>query len=341
MSEQILSEAEYDAITQAAAQWCMRLHEPDCSDAERLAFQQWHDADPLHAFEYEAMREIWEVADHLPHSALTTAPAPASAPAPVKPVPRRGWQQYGVAAAIALCALPLAAYSGWELGWLPSSYQRFEAGDSLRKVTLADGTEVELNLGSALSYSDYKDQRRVNLKKGEAFFKVSHDASHPFVVKAADGQVKVTGTQFNVWMYEDQVRVTLLQGSVLVSSNTALPGEGFRLEPGMQASYKGGDFQPQISQTYSQDSSLAWRNGKLVLNNLALSDALPLINRYLDSPVQVADSSTGKIRVGGIYNTREIKSLLTSLPKVLPVYLTRNRDGNPVINSLPQSPPES
>jgi transmembrane sensor len=128
---------------------------------------------------------------------------------------------------------------------------------------------------------------------------------------------------------------------VLVSSNTALPGEGFRLEPGMQASYKGGDFQPQISQTYSQDSSLAWRNGKLVLNNLALSDALPLINRYLDSPVQVADSSTGKIRVGGIYNTREIKSLLTSLPKVLPVYLTRNRDGNPVINSLPQSPPES
>ncbi|WP_047336732.1 MULTISPECIES: FecR family protein [Pseudomonas] len=337
MSEQILSEAEYDAITQAAAQWCMRLHEPDCSDAERLAFQQWHDADPLHAFEYEAMREIWEVADQLPPSTLTAAPAPT----PVKRVPRRTWQQYGVAAAIALCALPLAAYSGWELGWVPSSYQRFEAGDSLRSVTLADGSQVQLNLGSTLIYSNYKDQRRVTLKKGEAFFKVSHDASHPFVVKAANGQVKVTGTQFNVWMYEDQVRVTLLQGSVLVSSNTALHGEGFRLEPGMQASYKAGDYQPQISQTYSNDSSLAWREGKLVLDNLALTDALPLINRYLDTPVQVADANTGKIRVGGIYNTREIKSLLTSLPKVLPVYLTRNRDGNPVINSLPQSPPKS
>ncbi|MGC5698647.1 FecR family protein [Pseudomonas sp. NFXW11] len=332
MSEQILSEAEYDAITQAAAQWCMRLHEADCSDAERLAFQQWHDADPLHAFEYEAMREIWEVADHLPR----TAPAPA----PSKRAPRRTWQHYGVAAAIALCALPLAAYSGWELGWLPSSYQRFEAGDSLRSVTLADGSQVELNLGSSLTYSNYKDQRRVTLSKGEAFFKVSHDRSHPFVVKAANGQVKVTGTQFNVWMYEDQVRVTLLQGSVLVSSNTALPGEGFRLEPGMQARYKAGDYEPQISQTYSHDSSLAWRNGKLVLDNLSLTEALPLINRYLDAPVQVADSATGKIRVGGIYNTGEIRSLLTSLPKVLPVYLTRNRDGNPVINSLPQSPPK-
>ncbi|MGE8412564.1 MAG: FecR family protein [Pseudomonas sp.] len=333
MSEQILSEAEYDAITQAAAQWCMRLHEPDCSEAERLAFQQWHDADPLHAFEYEAMREIWEVADQLPSSTLAPAASLRS--------PRRTWQHYGAAAAIALCVLPLAAYSGWEMGWLPSSYERFEAGDSLRSVTLADGSQVELNLGSSLVYSNYKDQRRVTLKKGEAFFKVSHDSSHPFVVKAANGQVKVTGTQFNVWLYEDQVRVTLLQGSVLVSSNTALPGEGFRLEPGMQARYKGGDYEPQISQTYSHDSSLAWRNGKLVLDNLSLNDALPLINRYLDTPAQVADSNTGKIRVGGIYNTREIKSLLTSLPKVLPVYLTRNRDGNPVINSLPQSPPKS
>ncbi len=333
MSEQILSEAEYDAITQAAAQWCMRLHEPDCSEAERLAFQQWHDADPLHAFEYEAMREIWEVADQLPSSTLAPAASLRS--------PCRTWQHYGAAAAIALCALPLAAYSGWEMGWLPSSYERFEAGDSLRSVTLADGSQVELNLGSSLVYSNYKDQRRVTLKKGEAFFKVSHDSSHPFVVKAANGQVKVTGTQFNVWLYEDQVRVTLLQGSVLVSSNTALPGEGFRLEPGMQARYKGGDYEPQISQTYSHDSSLAWRNGKLVLDNLSLNDALPLINRYLDTPAQVADSNTGKMRVGGIYNTREIKSLLTSLPKVLPVYLTRNRDGNPVINSLPQSPPKS
>ncbi|WP_409297946.1 FecR family protein [Pseudomonas sp. KCJK8993] len=332
MSEQILSEAEYDAITQAAAQWCMRLHEPDCSDAERLAFQRWHDADPLHALEYQAMREIWEVADQLPTTTLAPAPFQGT---------RRAWQRYGVAAAIALCALPLAAYSGWELGWLPSSYERFEAGDSLRSVTLADGSEVELNLGSSLVYSNYKDQRRVTLKKGEAFFKVSHDSHHPFVVKAANGQVKVTGTQFNVWMYEDQVRVTLLQGSVLVSSNTALPGEGFRLEPGMQARYKGGDYEPRISQTHSNDSSLAWRNGKLVLDNLPLNEALPLINRYLEMPAQVADSRTGQIRVGGIYDTREIKSLLTSLPKVLPVYLTRNRDGNPVINSLPQSPPKS
>ncbi|OLF54114.1 FecR family protein [Pseudomonas chlororaphis] len=333
MSEQHLTETEYDAITDAAAQWCMRLHAADCTPAEREAFEQWRDAHPLHAFEYEAMQEIWDVADHLPRpQAATVLPLPA---------PRSAWRTYGMAAAISVLALPLAAYSGWSLGWLPSSYERFQAEGSVRQVTLADGSQVELNLGSELTYSNYKDQRRATLKKGEAFFKVSHDSAHPFVVKAGSGQVRVTGTQFNVWMYEDQVRVTLLEGSVLVNSDSSRPDGGFRLDPGMQARYRRGDYQPQISQTYPGDSSLAWRQGKLVLDNLALGEALPLINRYLSTPVMLADSATGNIRVGGIYDITAVKSLVTSLPKVLPVYLTRNQDGNPVINSLPGNPPKS
>jgi transmembrane sensor len=201
MTDKSLSEAEYDAITDAAAHWCMRLHAGDCTTAERQAFEQWHDAHPLHAFEYAAMLEIWDVADHLPRS----EPAPVVA----RRQPRSRLRNYAVAAAICLVALPLAALTGWEAGWLPSSYNHYEAENSLRQVTLDDGSQVELNLGTELVYSNFKDQRRVTLKKGEAFFKVSHDAQHPFIVHAGDGQVRVTGTQFNVWKYEDHVRVML------------------------------------------------------------------------------------------------------------------------------------
>jgi transmembrane sensor len=55
----------------------------------------------------------------------------------------------------------------------------------------------------------------------------------------------------------------------------------------------------------------------------------------------VADHSTGSIRLGGIYNIKELDNLVPSLPKVLPVYLTRNKDGNPVLNSIPQQAPKS
>ncbi|VVN89709.1 FecR family protein [Pseudomonas fluorescens] len=332
MSEKPLSEAEYDAVTDAAAHWCMRLHAFDCTATERQAFEQWRAAHPLHAFEYEAMLEIWDVSEHLPR-----APAPSMAPAPA---PFNRWRTYGLAAAVSLLVLPLAAYTGWSLGWLPNSYEHFQAENAVRKITLADGSQVELNLGSELTYSNYKNQRRVTLNKGEAFFNVSHDSAHPFVVKAADGRIRVTGTRFNVWMYDDQVRVTLLEGSVLVSSHAAQPGDGLRLDPGMQARYKAGDYSPQLSQTYAGDTSLAWRGGKLILDNLALVDALPLINRYLSKPLMLADNATGAIRIGGIYNTSEVKGLVTSLPRVLPVYLTRNNDGNPVLNSIPRHAPK-
>jgi len=333
MTDHMLSQAEYDAITDAAAHWCMRLHANDCAEQERQTFEHWRNAHPLHAFEYEAMLEIRDVAGDLPH------------PAPVVPLVRTQrqtlWRRLGIAAAVCALVLPLAGYCGWHLGWVPNVYQHFDATDNVRTVTLKDGSQVELNLGSELTYSNYKDQRQVTLKKGEAFFSVSHDTRHPFVVKAAEGRIRVTGTQFNVWIYEDQVKVNLIEGSILVSSNADQPGDGLRLEPAMQASYRHGDFIPRISQTYDNDSSLAWRQGKLVLDDLALSDALPLINRYLDKPLMVADNSTGSIHIGGIYNIKEINGLVKSLPRVLPVYLTRNQNGNLVVNAIPQKTPKS
>ncbi len=329
MRDKPLSEAEYDAITDAAAHWCMRLHADDCTTAERQDFAQWHDAHPLHAFEYAAMLEIWDVADHLPRNEPPVV-------LPLKPPSRL--RTYAIAAAVCLAAVPLAAFTGWEAGWLPSSYKHFEAANGLRKVTLDDGSQVELNLGTELVYSHYKDQRRVTLKKGEAFFSVAHDANHPFIVKAGDGQVRVTGTQFNVWKYEDQVRVMLLEGSVQISSDTL--HASVPLSPGMQASYRQGDASPQVAAINPNDSALAWRQGKLVLDNLTLADALPLINRYLNKPVMLADANTGMIRIGGIYNLNEVNNLVPSLPKVLPVYLTQNQDGNPVINSIPRKMPK-
>jgi transmembrane sensor len=334
MTDNSLSQAAYDAITEAAAHWCMRLHAEDCTEQERLAFEQWLDAHPIHALEYEAMLEIWEVAGDLPRPQTNAVPL-------VRSKPQTLWRTFGMAAAVCALALPVAAYSGWNMGWLPDSYQHFEATNNVRKVTLKDGTQVELNLGSELTYSNYKDRRQVSLKKGEAFFSVTHDTSHPFVVKAAEGKIRVTGTKFNVWMYEDQVKVNLIEGSVLVSSNDDLPGDGLRLGPAMQASYRHGDYIPRISQTYDNDNSMAWLNGKLVLDDLALNDALPLINRYLETPLLVADNSTGAIRIGGIYNIKELNTLVATLPKVLPVYLTRNKEGNPVLNSIPVQPPKS
>ncbi len=330
MNHDRLNPSPDDAVTDAAAHWCMRLHADDCTAAEREAFAHWLAADARHRVEYEAMLEIWDTADLLPRTATVVEFNPPRAVARA-----RNWRPLASAAAIALAVLPLAGWMGWEQGWLPNRYQHFEAGGQPQTVQLSDGSIVELNLNTALSFLNYKDQRKVTLDHGEAFFKVTHDSAHPFIVHAGTGQTRVTGTQFNVWKYQDQVKVTLVEGSVLVSS-TGSAG-GYRLSPGMQASYHAGDFDPQLAQSDDDGNSLAWRSGKLILDNLSLDQALPVINRYLDAPLLLADETTGRIRISGVYNTREVGRLVDNLPKVLPVYLTRSKDGSTVLNRI--SPP--
>ncbi|GAB3466512.1 FecR/PupR family sigma factor regulator [Azotobacter salinestris] len=99
-----------------AAYWCMRLHEDDCSEDERQAFQRWLDASPEHAREFAAMLEIWELSADLPPAFGPRAAAPAR--------PRRHscLRRMGLAAGLAALVLLPAGYGGWRMGWIPGSY---------------------------------------------------------------------------------------------------------------------------------------------------------------------------------------------------------------------------
>lgn len=227
------SPADSDTLVQDAAHWCMRLHAEDFSEEERGEFQRWLAADPRHAAEYAEMEEIWALSELLPRT-----PAPELRNhAATRPLGRRrrGWKSQARAAALALLMLPTAGYLGWLQGWIPSNYQRYEAEGNVRHAVLPDGSEVELDLNTQLSFANFKDIRRVSLDRGEAYFHVTHDSAHPFVVKAGNGSITVTGTRFNVWKYQDNVVVTVTEGSVKVRSEGS--GNDSSLTPGMQASY--------------------------------------------------------------------------------------------------------
>ena len=98
MNQDRLKPTPDDAITDAAAHWCMRLHADDCTAAEREAFLRWQAADPRHADEYQAMLEIWQTADLLPRTATIMDVNPAA----IAIRRRRNWRPLASAAAIAL-----------------------------------------------------------------------------------------------------------------------------------------------------------------------------------------------------------------------------------------------
>jgi transmembrane sensor len=90
------------------------------------------------------------------------------------------------------------------------------------KLVLPDGTQVWLNSGSKLNYSnDFNKQFREVELEGEAFFDVAKDTKHPFIVHASSINIKVTGTAFDVKSYpqDETIETTLLRGIIEVSRN--------------------------------------------------------------------------------------------------------------------------
>ena len=79
------------------------------------------------------------------------------------------------------------------------------SGTELQLVTLPDGSLVELNAGSRLTYSN--TSRKVELQ-GEAFFQVQKDEVQ-FVVSTGISKVVVLGTAFNVRSHDDRVTVAV------------------------------------------------------------------------------------------------------------------------------------
>ncbi|WP_256659467.1 FecR family protein [Pseudomonas sp. H9] len=291
------------SLSEIATDWCMRLHFDECSDADREAFQRWHDADPSHAAEYATICRIWNVSAQLPARPVT----------PIKAKPRRRYHSSWARAAVVVLACGAIWVTGWSAGVLPGSVRYYAAQDTRHQVILPDLSQVELNRNSDLLYLGYNDQRRVVLTDGEAYFDVQHNVEKPFVVAADNANVRVTGTHFNVWTAPQQTTVTLTQGAVQVTHND----QRAELTPGMQATLMPGR-ELQLGRVDPARAS-AWRKGKLMLDDISLRDALPLINRYLNTPLQLNDREAGELRFGGIYDTAELEQLVAALPQILPV----------------------
>jgi transmembrane sensor len=81
--------------------------------------------------------------------------------------------------------------------------------------SLPDGSMVTLYKNSSLTYTadQYPNKRYLTLK-GEAFFNVVHDKTHPFIIKVNDVLINVLGTSFNIRGIGDQTEIVVASGVV-------------------------------------------------------------------------------------------------------------------------------
>ncbi len=151
---------------------------------------------------------------------------------------------------------------------------------------LSDNSHVYLNAGSSLRYpvNFIPGKKRQVFLEGEAFFEVSKDKEHPFIVTSGNMDVEVLGTKFNVTAYPEEVDINtvLVEGSVQLNVTEAEKNTNSSpvlLEPGHIAHWDKGS---KLAKLEEVDTELytSWMQGKLVLRSMRFKDIVRKLERH-------------------------------------------------------------
>ncbi len=187
-------------------------------------------------------------------------------------------------------------------------------------MTLPDGSRIWLNASSTLKYpSRFAGNRREVELIGEAYFEIkkqtNHSGSVSFIVKTANQEIEVLGTQFNVAAYTDEMetRTTLVEGAVTVRrSINDIPetGAGTQLRPGEESVLTASGIQTRKA---NLTSSIAWKSGIFVFDNTPFDQMMKQIARWYDIDVVYKDEVPKELFEGKMSRNVNLQVLINFL----------------------------
>jgi transmembrane sensor len=207
----------------------------------------------------------------------------------------------------AVCLLAVILFT-----WLGPTVLTTQLGER-REMTLSDGSVVDLAPGSELVVRYHSHERLVALNHGEALFHVAGNPGRPFIVQAAMTRVRAVGTVFNVERGDRGVSVTVVEGRVAVSQQTAAQVANSSTESGANALSLGADEQVSISpagratpvRKVQSETEVGWASGQLVFENETIAEIARRFNLYNRTQIQVLDADLGAQRVSGMFRASD------------------------------------
>lgn len=166
-------------------------------------------------------------------------------------------------------------------------------------LVLADGTQVWLNAESKLRYPvSFSSHTREVFLEGEAYFYVTKNERHPFIVHTSMGIVKVLGTRFNVRDYteEEEVVTTLISGKVVYYSGDKLKDSTILAPEFQVADQKNGTLKVKKVETLVYTG---WKEGKYIFEEASLEGIMKTLERWYDIQVIFEESQLRQLHFTG------------------------------------------
>jgi transmembrane sensor len=325
MSEpkQMMSADSHEAIEVRAADFLQRRRLLRWTDADRAELDAWLDEATSHRVAYLRLEEsealIERVSDLRPVD-LDRLTAKR----------HRGFilPFLAIAASLGLIAMLGLAAERYFLQPVDRTYATEVGGRAL--LRFADRTQIELNTDTVVRYRMTTQERTVWLDKGEAWFRVSHDAKNPFTVIVGNHRVTDLGTEFLVRSDPGRLEVALLKGRAQLSTVGDRP-QFATLVSGDEA------VATPVSLSFARKTpqqladELAWQRGVLVFRQTRLADAVNEVNRYSRIKLVIDDPAVAGTTIGGEFDSNSLDGFLQAMQTVLRLRVVR--EGNEILIS--------
>lgn len=361
--ENVIPMEDPRSVRDQAASWLIKLDADEPDDEILAGFKNWVKKDPAHQLEFRRLAERWgelnqlsQLVTPLEHQAVKKQSTLSAWLLPFRQMIREHSLVPLGASLLVVLSVAVVLLSD------PAEEHYTTAIGEQKTLLLDDSSVVTLNTNSQL-HVDYSAGRRgIYLISGEAHFDVSHHEQWPFEVYVGGSLVRAVGTAFSVHLRQEDVKVTVNEGLVVVDrqspKQTEAPGDPALTLARSEEKAKEDVVQRQIgagnqavfdlhkpielkSKTeVDVDRELAWRDGMLMFKQVTLAHMVAEINRYSTTRIVVNDDEAKKMQVGGLFKVGDTRAVLDALESRFGLVVERQGDGL-VYLSLPNETSEN
>ncbi|MEO8471599.1 MAG: FecR domain-containing protein [Chryseolinea sp.] len=187
--------------------------------------------------------------------------------------------------------------------------------------TFSDQSFMTLYRNSVVDYPEsFSEQtREINLTRGEAFFKISHDIRKPFIVHTPNGVVKVVGTEFDVAIENSNTEVSVKEGKVIVYT----AADTVMLTAGLSAVVSSGKTEIMVK-SVANVNVWGYATRKLVFNNTPLRDAIASIEKAYPNAISLSNKNIEKCNVTATFDNEPVDKIVNLVADILNLTVTKN-----------------
>jgi transmembrane sensor len=223
-------------------------------------------------------------------------------------------------ASLAGLGLIVAAFQFSPWGYRPGQVTTHKGEQ--RVLELQDRSRIVLDASTRLRVRFTDDVRVVDLLEGQAQFSIGGDPRRPFKVQAGAHTLVALGTEFTVAYIDDQMSVSMLEGTVSVAAQPAARTENtpVLLSAG-QALRVNREGTTTIIPKADLEAATAWRKGKVIFRNEPLGEAVRRMNRYSEVQLEIDAPELAHVPFSGVFEAGDARTFAEGVQMYLPVTL--------------------